>query len=55
MNAKLFTEIDKDEIKNTVPIVPTSGFSGEGIPDMLAVIIKYTSIYMETRMHVRYD
>ena len=55
MNAEMFYKISKSDLKNTIPIVPTSGHSGEGIPDLLSVIIKYTGIYMEKRMHVRFD
>ena len=51
----MFYEIPASDLKTTIPIVPTSGHSGEGIPDLLSVIIKYTSIYMEKRIHVRYD
>ena len=36
--------------KEYVPIVPTSGVTGEGIPDLLSVIVKYTSTYMSKKM-----
>lgn len=29
--------------------------TGEGIPDLLSVIIKYTSMYMKSRMIVKED
>ena len=51
----MFYEIPPEDLKSTIPIVPTSGHSGEGIPDLLSVIIKYTSLYMGKRIHVRYD
>lgn len=36
--------------KEYVPIVPTSGVTGEGIPDLLSVIVKYTSSFMKSKM-----
>ena len=36
--------------KEYVPIVPTSGVTGEGIPDLLSVIVKYTSTYMSKKI-----
>jgi translation initiation factor 5B len=41
--------------KTYFPIVPTSGITGEGIPDLLGVIIKYTSYYMKHKMIVKED
>jgi translation initiation factor 5B len=34
---------DRDEY---ISIIPTSGITGEGIPDILGVIIKDTTTYM---------
>lgn len=36
-------------------MVPTSGVTGEGIPDLLAVITKYTSQFMKSKMMVKED
>lgn len=33
---------DNDNVKDYVSLIPTSGVSGEGIPDLLAVVINYT-------------
>lgn len=33
-----------------VPIVPTSGVTGEGIPDLMAVIVKYTQYHMKNKL-----
>lgn len=41
--------------KEYVPIVPTSGVTGEGIPDLLSVIVKYTSFYMQRKMVIKDD
>lgn len=46
---------DNKDIKSFFPIVPTSGITGEGIPDLLSVIIKYTSFFMKSRMMVKED
>lgn len=46
---------DNPDPKTYFPIVPTSGVTGEGIPDLLSVIIKYTSMYMKSRMVVKED
>jgi translation initiation factor 5B len=51
INAALYW--DNPDYKTYFPIVPTSGVTGEGIPDLLSVIIKYTSIYMKNRMVVK--
>lgn len=37
------------------PVVPTSGVTGEGIPDLLCVISKYTQIFMKNKMVVKQD
>lgn len=52
-NAILYWE--NQDIKSFFPIVPTSGVTGEGIPDLLSVIIKYTSFFMRSRMMVKED
>lgn len=52
-NAALYW--DNPDPKTYFPIVPTSGVTGEGIPDLLSVIIKYTSMYMKSRMVVKED
>lgn len=36
-------------------VVPTSGVTGEGIPDLLSVISKYTQIFMKNKMVVKQD
>lgn len=53
INAALFW--DNPDPKTYFPIVPTSGVTGEGIPDLLSVIIKYTALYMKSRMLVKED
>ena len=50
LNAKLFWELEGEEYKEFFPIVPTSGITGEGIPDLLSVIIRYTNLYMKNRI-----
>ncbi|EAS07789.1 elongation factor Tu GTP-binding domain protein (macronuclear) [Tetrahymena thermophila SB210] len=52
-NAALYW--DNPDPKTYFPIVPTSGVTGEGIPDLLSVVIKYTSMYMKSRMVVKQD
>lgn len=44
---------ENEDPKTYVSVVPTSGFSGEGIPDLLAVIVKYTSVYLKTKIKVK--
>jgi len=47
----IYSDMTNDDIKDTIPIVPTSGVTGEGIPDMLSVIIKYTSVFMKGKVN----
>jgi translation initiation factor 5B len=46
-NACLYWE--GEDVKTHIPIVPTSGVTGEGIPDLLSVIVNYTSRYMKKK------
>lgn len=32
-----------EDVRDYVSLVPTSGVTGEGIPDMLSCVVKYTS------------
>lgn len=44
---------ENDDPRTVVSVIPTSGITGEGIPDLLAVIVKYTSIFLKTKMKVK--
>ena len=46
-NTDLYWNIE--DVRTQVPIVPTSGMTGEGIPDLLSVIIRYTSQLMKKK------
>jgi translation initiation factor 5B len=50
LSAKLYWELVEDKYKEYFPIVPTSGVTGEGLPDLLSAIIKYTNLYMKNRI-----
>ena len=45
---------ENEDIKTYFPICPTSGVTGEGLPDLLSIIVKYTSHYMSSKMFVNY-
>jgi len=53
INSNLYWK--NQDIKSHVSVVPTSGVTGEGIPDLLSVIMKYTSIFMKKKMQVKED
>ncbi|CAD8169001.1 unnamed protein product [Paramecium octaurelia] len=44
---------ENEDPKTYISVVPTSGFTGEGIPDLLSVIVKYTSVYMKNKIKVK--
>lgn len=44
---------ENEDPKTYFPIVPTSGITGEGLPDILSVIIKYTNYFMKSRVTIK--
>ena len=48
LNAKLY--YDNDNFKKNVSVVPTSAFTGEGIPDLLMLIVQLTQQMMAQRL-----
>lgn len=44
---------ENEDPKTYISVVPTSGVTGEGIPDLLSVIVKYTSVYMKNKIKVK--
>lgn len=39
--------------RNYVSIVPTSGHSGEGLPDLFAVMLKYSQIFLKDKITLK--
>ena len=50
-NTALYWE--NEDIKTHVSFVPTSGVTGEGIPDLLGVILKYTQIFLKNKIKLK--
>ncbi len=48
LNAKLYYE--NDDFRNTVSLVPTSAITGEGIPDLLLLLVQLTQQMMQKRL-----
>ena len=48
LNAKLYYE--NDDFRNTVSLVPTSAITGEGIPDLLLLLVQLTQRMMSKRL-----
>ena len=48
LNAALYYE--NDDPRNVISLVPTSAITGEGIPDLLGLLIKYSQDYMPKRL-----
>lgn len=44
---------ENEDPKTYISVVPTSGVTGEGIPDLLSVIVKYTSVFMKNKIKVK--
>ncbi len=42
-----------DSVRDYVSLVPTSGVTGEGIPDMLACVVKYTSQFLKNKITMK--
>ena len=53
LNAALYYE--NDDPRNTISLVPTSAVSGEGIPDLLALLVRLSQQYMQKRLTVTDD
>lgn len=60
---KQFAELEMDvdlwwnitDLKKVIPVVPTSAFTEEGIPDLLAVLVGFTQLLMEDKISVHYS
>ena len=48
LNAALYYE--NNDPRNVISLVPTSAITGEGIPDLLGLLIKYSQDYMPKRL-----
>lgn len=44
---------ENDDPATYVSVIPTSGITGEGIPDILSVIVKYTSVFLRKRITIK--
>ena len=53
LNAALYYE--NDDPKNVISLVPTSAVSGEGIPDLLALLVRLSQQYMQKRLTITDD
>jgi len=42
-----------DNVKEYVSLIPTSGVTGEGIPDMLACLVKYSESFLKTKITMK--
>jgi len=40
-------------VSHYVSIVPTSGVTGEGLPDLLGVIMKYSQIFLKSKIKLK--
>lgn len=52
-NSALFWE--NPDVSSYVSLVPTSGVTGEGLPDLLGVILKYSSKFLKQKIKMRGD
>lgn len=43
------------DLKKVIPVVPTSAFTEEGVPDLLAVLVGFTQLLMEDKIAVHYS
>ena len=50
-NTALYWE--NENIRKFVSIVPTSGVTGEGIPDLFAVMLKYSQIFLKEKLTLK--
>jgi translation initiation factor IF-2 len=44
---------DNENIRKYVSIVPTSGFTGEGIPDLFCVMLKYSQLFLKDKITLK--
>jgi len=44
---------ENDDPENYLSLIPTSGVTGEGLPDLLSVIIKYTNVFMKKKIRMK--
>ena len=42
-----------EDIKRYVSIVPTSGVTGEGIPDLFCVMLKYSQLFLKEKITLK--
>lgn len=52
-NSALYWE--NPDVSSYVSLVPTSGVTGEGLPDLLGVILKYSSKFLKQKIKMRGD
>eukprot|EP01065_Artemidia_motanka_P035286 TRINITY_DN431_c0_g1_i1.p1 TRINITY_DN431_c0_g1~~TRINITY_DN431_c0_g1_i1.p1 ORF type:complete len:841 (+),score=365.96 TRINITY_DN431_c0_g1_i1:77-2599(+) len=51
INAALYTDVLKDKAKHDyIPLVPTSAHTGEGIPDLLLLLVYLTQKFLSSRV-----
>jgi translation initiation factor 5B len=55
LNANLYWKMKKKDFKDTAPVVPTSAITGEGLPDLMALLVQLTQTRMASKLSSGHD